>query len=167
MNIHIVPDNRDTRHQTGAWSTTPSPGWRRVIIFNRAALSSAWDKAFPKHDFRTGRLRQYPLDDFERACARADAERRAGRRESQDTLRAKRLLADNISIDRAWSELNDRRRHGTPRATIEAILHCVRERGLKALREPANVERLSRCDAAAKAEVDRRIAKLKGISRRE
>jgi hypothetical protein len=48
----------------------------------------------------------------------------------------------------------------TPQSTIEAILYCVRARGPKALREPANVERLSRCDAVAKAEIDRRITKL-------
>jgi hypothetical protein len=48
----------------------------------------------------------------------------------------------------------------TPQATIDAILHCVRERGPSALREPANVERLSRCDEAAKATIDHRIAKF-------
>jgi hypothetical protein len=30
-----------------------------------------------------------------------------------------------------------------------------------ALKEPTNLERLTRCDAAAKAQIDRRIAKLK------
>jgi hypothetical protein len=45
----------------------------------------------------------------------------------------------------------------TPRTTIEAVMIAVRERGLGALREPATVERLSRCDAAARAEINRRI----------
>jgi hypothetical protein len=48
----------------------------------------------------------------------------------------------------------------TPQATIEAILHGVRQRGVAALKEPAQVERLSRCDAAAKAAIDKRIAIL-------
>lgn len=48
----------------------------------------------------------------------------------------------------------------TPQATIEAIAHCVRERGVQALKEDANIERLSRCDAAAKAQVNTRVAKL-------
>jgi DNA-binding transcriptional MerR regulator len=48
----------------------------------------------------------------------------------------------------------------TPQATIEAIMHSVRERGLGALKEPANIERLVRCDQAAKEQIDRRIAKL-------
>lgn len=48
----------------------------------------------------------------------------------------------------------------TPQTTVEAILYCVRERGLAALNEPANQERLSRCDAAALAEIDRRMGRL-------
>jgi len=47
----------------------------------------------------------------------------------------------------------------TPQATIEAIMHSVRERGLGALREPATIERLSRCDADARAWLDRWIEK--------
>jgi hypothetical protein len=46
--------------------------------------------------------------------------------------------------------------------TIEAILHCVRERGVAALDEPKNIQRLRRCDAAALARINQRIAKLKG-----
>jgi len=49
----------------------------------------------------------------------------------------------------------------TPRTTIEAVMWCVRERGPQALHEPANIERLSRCDDAAIAEIDARIRKLK------
>jgi hypothetical protein len=50
----------------------------------------------------------------------------------------------------------------TPRTTIEAIMWCVRERGPQALHEPANIERLSRCDDAAIAEIDERITRLGG-----
>jgi hypothetical protein len=48
----------------------------------------------------------------------------------------------------------------TSQTTIEAILHCIRVRGIKALKEPANVKRLRRFDAAAKAQIDSRIKKL-------
>ena len=48
----------------------------------------------------------------------------------------------------------------TPPVTIEAVLYSVRERGLAALKEPANLERLSRCDEAARAQINERIAKL-------
>jgi hypothetical protein len=51
-------------------------------------------------------------------------------------------------------------RRPTPRSTIDAILYCVRTRGLAALKEPANLERLRRCDAKVQAEIDRRIDKL-------
>jgi hypothetical protein len=53
----------------------------------------------------------------------------------------------------------------TPRTTVEAILWCVRERGVEALREPANIERLLRCDSAARAEINERIAH--GIAARD
>jgi hypothetical protein len=103
---------------------------------------------------------------FRAACRRAErelaAERKAGRqRESAEILRARRLLAqDDISLEQAWAELNHPRAHPTPQATVEAILYCVRERGLAALKEPANLERLASCDAAAKAAIDKRIRKL-------
>jgi hypothetical protein len=48
----------------------------------------------------------------------------------------------------------------TPQATVEAIIHCVRERGLAALEEPPNVERLHRCDRSAGAQINQRIARL-------
>lgn len=62
-----------------------------------------------------------------------------------------------LSLGALWERLNDPRRFATPAATIEAILYCVRVRGLAALKEPANRERLSRCDRAARAEINRRI----------
>jgi hypothetical protein len=48
----------------------------------------------------------------------------------------------------------------TPQTTIEAVMYCVRERGLAALREPANQQRLMTLDDDARAEVNGRIAKL-------
>ena len=52
------------------------------------------------------------------------------------------------------------RSRSTPQSTIEAVLYCVRERGLAALREPTNLERLSQCDEEARAQINERIAKL-------
>jgi hypothetical protein len=116
------------------------------------------------------------LDEAEVACdpwehpgwaeaAREYRAERAGRRsdvktEPKKLARLRRLMADDISVDRAWYELNDPRSRPTPQMTIEAIVYSVRERGLSALREPDNIERLSRCDAAAKEQIDGRIAKL-------
>jgi hypothetical protein len=54
-------------------------------------------------------------------------------------------------------------RFATPPATVEGGIYSVRERGIAALKEPANVERLSRCDAKARAEINRRIAALEKV----
>ena len=71
---------------------------------------------------------------------------------------------DKMSLDALWVQLSQARR--TPQTTIEAIMYSVRERGIAALKEPANVERLRRCDAAALAQIDARISKLsKGNAR--
>ena len=87
------------------------------------------------------------------ACREADAHHKQSR--------PSRLPAnwDDMSLDALWCHFNSNR--PTPQATIEAVVQCVRERGAEALQEPATVERLSRCDAAALAQIDRRIARLK------
>jgi hypothetical protein len=43
---------------------------------------------------------------------------------------------------------------GTPRVTVLALMHAVRSRGVAALDEPANIERLLRCDAAAREQLN-------------
>jgi len=71
------------------------------------------------------------------------------------------LLDEKVSLEAAYRRLNDPARFPTPRTMIEAILYCVRERGIAALDESKNQQRLSECDEAAKAEINRRIAKLR------
>jgi hypothetical protein len=66
-----------------------------------------------------------------------------------------------LSLGALWERLNDPRRLTTPEAIIEAIMYTIRARGLAALKEPANRERLKRCDRAAREEINRRIAMLK------
>jgi hypothetical protein len=76
----------------------------------------------------------------------------------------RRLLGDpSVSIERLQQEFLPRR--PTPSATIEAIMRSVRERGVVALKESANLRRLSGCDAATKAEIDKRISALKKSGR--
>jgi hypothetical protein len=53
------------------------------------------------------------------------------------------------------------RPRSTPQATIEAIKQSVRDRGVSALKESANRERLSQCDNAARAEIDRWLTRFK------
>jgi hypothetical protein len=64
------------------------------------------------------------------------------------------------SVDRLWHEINNPNACPTPRVVIEAIWLCVRERGIAALAESGNQERLTRCDDTARAELERRIEKL-------
>jgi hypothetical protein len=91
---------------------------------------------------------------FCRACREADA----SHRRDPGLERHRGLLADSISLDRAWSEINNLRNRPTPQVTIEAIIVDVRERGMQVLGKPANQERLSRCDDAAIVEIKRRLA---------
>ena len=65
---------------------------------------------------------------------------------------------NTMSIDALCGALNTR--SSTAKATVEAIVVAVRERGLAALKDAANVERLARCDQAARAQINRRIARL-------
>jgi hypothetical protein len=48
----------------------------------------------------------------------------------------------------------------TPQSTIDAVAYCVQVRGIDALREPANQQRLRTFDTAARDQLNRRIAKL-------
>jgi hypothetical protein len=82
---------------------------------------------------------------FCRACRKADAKYRR-----------------TPDVERVHAPLDD---FSTPQVTIEAIMCCVRERGLGALKEPANVERLLRCDEVARDQINKRIERLIGQSR--
>jgi len=66
-----------------------------------------------------------------------------------------------LSLGALWSALNDTAQHATPQSTIDAILYCVRTRGIAALEEPNNKERLAGCDAAARKQINERIEKMR------
>jgi hypothetical protein len=65
---------------------------------------------------------------------------------------------DSMSLEQLWDWF--KRERPTPQVTIEAIMYCIRDRGVAAMKEPANIERLLCCDAPAKTEINRRIARL-------
>ena len=79
-----------------------------------------------------------------------------------EILLARRLLSDEIPLERVWCEIDDPRNRPTPRSTVEVLVHCVAVRGIAALDEPKNIERLCRCDTTALTRINQRIAKLKG-----
>ena len=68
---------------------------------------------------------------------------------------------DRMPVGALWDATNDSSRFATPQSAIEAIMHSVRARGIAALEEVDNVERLSRCDEAALAEIKRRCLQLR------
>jgi hypothetical protein len=47
-----------------------------------------------------------------------------------------------------------------PAATLDAVIYCLRQRGLAALKEQENIERISRLTAAERARLDVRIEKV-------
>lgn len=65
-----------------------------------------------------------------------------------------------MSLDALYATLNDPRRFPAPQSTIDAIMYSVRVRGVAALHEPANLERLARCDEDARRQINERIEKL-------
>jgi hypothetical protein len=67
---------------------------------------------------------------------------------------------DELPLGTLWNQLNNPQRYLTPQSTIEAVIYSVRERGFDALKELANMERLTRCDADAKAQINKRIETL-------
>jgi hypothetical protein len=66
----------------------------------------------------------------------------------------------DMALDALYADINNPRRFPTPQSTIEAIVYAVRERGIAALKEPDNIERLSRCDTAARKQINERIENL-------
>jgi len=143
---------------------------RKRLLRLRARLSEAWDQAFPNHEFETGHLREprsFPAGAWNHPrwakAAHEYHEARAGRPAVVETELERHALLrhhldDDVSIERALNEINDPHSRPTPQSTIEAILHCVRERGIATLDEPKNIERLSRCHAGALAQIDARLA---------
>jgi hypothetical protein len=67
---------------------------------------------------------------------------------------------DNMSLPVLYETLMARR--PTPWVTVQILIDAVRLRGVAALDEPANVERLLRCDAAAREELNASIEEKHG-----
>jgi hypothetical protein len=63
-----------------------------------------------------------------------------------------------MSLGALWDHFNRPRK--TPQTTIEAVIYSVRARGVAALKEPANTERLLECDDDSRIEIIQRIARL-------
>jgi hypothetical protein len=96
---------------------------------------------------------------FAKLCREADEKQR--RKLPDPRLeRLRRLMDDDVSIERAWHEIN----HPTDRAaasTVEALMLALRERGVAALAEPAVRQRLAQLDEEQVVKVGDRLQALR------
>jgi hypothetical protein len=81
-----------------------------------------------------------PFDMFTDACRRADEPRRRAPI-SETIARARRLLDDGVTLERAWNELNTITGRAAS-STVAALGYSLRERGTRALDEPDTRRRL-------------------------
>jgi hypothetical protein len=142
------------------------------LLFIFESFAEIWNQYFPHHDVQTlqfeppakSKAKSYWDAPSWKASARAyhEEQKRLARQPASDpkTAQLRRLLSDSISLDAAYRELNAPENRPTPQSTIEAIMWCVRERGVGALKEPDNQERLARCDEAARERINDRIDQL-------
>jgi hypothetical protein len=102
-------------------------------------------------------------DTFVAACRKADAAPRKTHGQEDDTKLKflRRRLRDDVSLERAWHELDDRRGKEAAAATVEALMFSLRERGVAALAEPQTRRRLGELSEAQLHEVCTRLQNLK------
>jgi tRNA A37 N6-isopentenylltransferase MiaA len=85
----------------------------------------------------------------------------AAKIEPERLQRLPRLMANDLSLEQAWSELNHQRRRGEAAATtVEALMFGLR-RGVGALKELATRPRLSELNKDQVCEVYRRVQQFK------
>jgi hypothetical protein len=96
-------------------------------------------------------------DTFERACRDADR-KPASRPEDPRILRARRLLADDVSYERAYAEFM--RERPTSEATVDALVYSLR-RGIAELTRPDILRRLSELDKGQLKAICRRLQNFK------
>jgi hypothetical protein len=108
----------------------------------------------------TRQRERLPKSTFEQLCEEADAKRQcsAGHQGDPRIERARRLLADDISLERAWHELNTLKDRAAA-STIEALMFSLRS-GLGALARPDVRHRLSELSKEQLCEVAARLLKF-------
>ena len=94
------------------------------------------------------------VDTFELACRKADRKAAAWPRDHR-LKHLRRLLEDEVSLERAWSELN-RGDGRTPEATVEALMYSLR-RGVGEIDKPDTRRRLAALDKRQLKQVCRRV----------
>jgi hypothetical protein len=92
-------------------------------------------------------------DTFERACRGADR-KAAARSQDPRLTRLRRLLEDDVSLERAYHEIM--RARPTPEATVDALVYSLR-RGVNELTNADTLHRLSGLDEGQLKAVCRRV----------
>jgi hypothetical protein len=143
MNAHVAPTEVVARI-----------GWPELLDQHERILRElrAVDDAWAEASWREA-AKQYHRDRAGRTLSVVTEPRRLAQ--------LRRLMADDVSLDRAWHELNDTHKRPTPKASIDAVWHAFLERGVAALSQPEVMDRIAHCDEDARAELDRRIATIK------
>jgi hypothetical protein len=123
--IPLAPaDSQDIGHTREWWDSESS----RVGMDWPAVIDAA-------HDLLAVAFGTNSMDDtFERACRDADR-KAASRPEDPRILRARRLLADDVSYERAYAEFM--RERPTPEATVDSLIFSLR-RGVASLAKPGS-----------------------------
>jgi hypothetical protein len=74
----------------------------------------------------------------------------------------RQLLSDDVSLERAWHEVNTAHLRGrAAQSTVEALMFSLRELGTKALDEPDTQRRISELSEEQLHEVGARLQRLK------
>jgi len=73
----------------------------------------------------------------------------------------RRLMAADVSLERAWAELNKQTPASAAKSTVEALMFSLRERGTAALAEPECRRRLAALSIAQVREVLARLMTLR------
>jgi hypothetical protein len=86
---------------------------------------------------------------------------RADRSSVEPPRLARRLMADDISLDRAWRELNAARNREAPEWTVEALMYGLRESVAALRRRRDRLRRLSELSEAQLRVVCERLVNFK------
>ena len=74
----------------------------------------------------------------------------------------RQLMADNVTLERAWAEIKRAHFHGrAAESTVEALMLALRERGAAALAEPECQKRLANISTAQMRDVLARLMALR------
>jgi hypothetical protein len=95
--------------------------------------------------------------DYHKSCAGLRAIVEIG---PEELTQLRRLMADNISVEKAQRKLVERRRDGAAASTVEALVYSLR-RGVDALAEPDAARRLAELSDNQLLEVGERLRRFK------